>query len=150
MPLFNSRWITAPAHIEDHNLIMTTTTTTTYRLPLAAHNARYLVQQHKALPQSYKPPMPTTFVMETRNDVEDREEPPRPVFRRRQVWLDEDDELNDIWSLKRANPVIDEDDEEPNVYESPSKRPRVLQLQPSCSDDEEPPLFDIAQLWQRP
>jgi hypothetical protein len=41
------------------------------------------------------------------------------IFRRR---MDADDVMEDMWTLKRANAFIDEDDEAPEIYASPSKR----------------------------
>jgi hypothetical protein len=59
----------------------------------------------------------------------------RETFRTQRVWLDEDDERRDLWTLKRANPVFDDDDkedkgylEEAYRYESPSKRSRFQTL----------------------
>lgn len=90
-------------------------------------------------------------------DVENRDEAPddetdsdNAVFRVRHVWLEESDELNDLWTLKRANPVLDSsssddenDDEE--LYESPSKRLRAQKLRWEDEDEDgEPSLIDPA------
>jgi hypothetical protein len=63
------------------------------------------------------------------------EEGAREAFRTQRVWLDGDDERRELWTLKRANPVFDDDErdgevdlEEANLYESPSKRSRVQTL----------------------
>jgi hypothetical protein len=45
------------------------------------------------------------------------------IFRRQ--WIAETEELDDMWTLKRASPIFDEDEQ---PYESPSKRSRTTQL----------------------
>jgi hypothetical protein len=56
------------------------------------------------------------------------------AFRTQRVWLDEDDERSDFWTLKRANPIFDKDekevdeDEDESCSESPSKRSRYQTL----------------------
>lgn len=60
----------------------------------------------------------------------------KSAFRPRTVWKDEDDALTELWTLKRANPVFDADDEDEEqalvdelqqLYASPSKRNKLEQ-----------------------
>lgn len=53
------------------------------------------------------------------------------AFRPKTVWLDANDELDSMWTLKRANPITDENDDENDYlsqYQSPTKRSRVQTL----------------------
>jgi len=52
------------------------------------------------------------------------------VFRRRRVWLDEGDERNDLWTIKRANPLTSNSDGGELVcnYTRPSSEIRVQRL----------------------
>ncbi|GKY94829.1 hypothetical protein MPSEU_000448100 [Mayamaea pseudoterrestris] len=75
------------------------------------------------------------------DDVRSEEDAPRrdddddaPAFRHRTVWADP--ELNDLWTLKRATPIMDENDhDEFAVMESPTKKSRVQTLVWSNSVD---------------
>jgi len=59
-----------------------------------------------------------------RSGSEPEEQP--SIFRTQSSFVNDGDELNDLWTLKRANPVLLEDDHEDDddlsEYESPSKR----------------------------
>lgn len=65
--------------------------------------------------------------------------------------MDSRDESNeedqDMWTLKRASPVIDDDDEEFYAYESPSKK---VKTQTICweSNVSEGSSFDLSSLFQ--
>jgi hypothetical protein len=62
---------------------------------------------------------------ETREDIEEYD---ISVFRRQ--WESHSENQEDMWTLKRANPICDEDEcEEQTPYESPSKRSRTSTLQ---------------------
>lgn len=76
-----------------------------------------------------------SFDQAENRDGDDSEEWAREPFRTQPVWLDEDDGRSGLWTLKRANPVFDENDETETDeedaaqwYESPSKRSRVQTL----------------------
>ena len=76
-----------------------------------------------------------SFDQAENRDGDDSEEWAREPFRTERVCLDEDDERSGLWTLKRANPVFDENDDnetdeqdEAQWYESPSKRSRVQTL----------------------
>ena len=66
------------------------------------------------------------------------------IFRERSsVWAEsrdpsDNEEEADLWSLKRASPIADEDDEEFTYYESPSKKAKVQTIfwDSRMSDDE--------------
>ena len=52
-----------------------------------------------------------------------------PAFRQRSVWTDSNPDLADLWTLKRATPIMDEnDDEDYSNYQSPTKKSRVQML----------------------
>jgi hypothetical protein len=64
------------------------------------------------------------------------------IFRQPSQAEESNSELEDMWTLKRANPIfsiLDEDDEEDEaeLYASPSKRPRtqMLSLADQVSDE---------------
>mmetsp|Transcript_8194 Transcript_8194/g.11816 ORF Transcript_8194/g.11816 Transcript_8194/m.11816 type:complete len:143 (-) Transcript_8194:251-679(-) len=59
------------------------------------------------------------------------QEEPRPVFRE-SPFLSMDNQLQDMLTLKRANPIFDSEDEED--YESPTKRVRTFDA--DTRDDE--------------
>ena len=76
-----------------------------------------------------------SFDQAENRDGDDSEEWAREPFRTQRVCLDEDDERSSLWTLKRANPVFDENDgnetdeeDDAQWYESPSKRSRVQTL----------------------
>jgi hypothetical protein len=62
-----------------------------------------------------------------------------PAFRMRTVWGDTSLELNDLWTLKRATPIVDENDRDDyaEIYQSPTKKSRVQTLSWSNSVDTE-------------
>ena len=68
----------------------------------------------------------------------DRECSEKRVFRTE--WETSDPQLDSMWTLKRANPVADSDDDEfHEMYESPSKRSRkTLELFDSLLREGEP------------
>lgn len=95
------------------------------------------VVQTRTTTTQHKPTNRVT--VENRDGSDTEESASEEVFRTQRVWLDEDDDLNSLWTLKRANPVVDaeEEDEVPHYYESPSKRSRLQKLSWNdevCSD----------------
>lgn len=109
------------------------------RSPLTATHNRRRPLLNNYLQQDEKPPKIPKSLSDTRADLRwearnDEEE--RQVFRRRQVWLDDEDEQNQMWTIKRANPVLDDDEDCDDVdvvvvkedYQSPFKKARVLSL----------------------
>lgn len=144
------------------------------RMPLSAHNRRRYVfhSSHDDASTVFKTvkdkPIATTKSNESRklaraNPISDEESPrflstlaerrredeepveaPAPVFRRRTSWLNDSSEMDALWTLKRANPVFDSDDEDElqDEYASPPKRSRVqtLDWDQLWSSDEEPML----------
>jgi hypothetical protein len=73
-----------------------------------------------------------SFDQAENREGDDSEEWAREPFRTQRVWLDEDDERSGLWTLKRANPVFDEnetdEEDESQRYESPPKRSRAQTL----------------------
>lgn len=67
-------------------------------------------------------PLSMSFIKETRTEESEELEGLPSIFRRR-VALDQDE--NDLFALKRANPVYDSDDED--CMSTPSKRQRTSQ-----------------------
>jgi len=72
----------------------------------------------------------------TKAQIKANLESQKSAFRPRTVWKDEDDALTELWTLKRANPVFDAEDEDEEqalvdelqqLYASPSKRNKVEQ-----------------------
>mmetsp|Transcript_16787 Transcript_16787/g.24827 ORF Transcript_16787/g.24827 Transcript_16787/m.24827 type:complete len:145 (+) Transcript_16787:270-704(+) len=101
-----------------------------------------------SLLRSYSAPMPQSPSLEVANQDNDQEQIVVPqsekinIFRTTSDEVDE--ELEDMWTLKRANPVFDEDDDDFEV--SPSKRARTFtyfDAVPESRDDElsEPQLI---------
>ena len=82
-------------------------------------------QQQKQQPKKAERPIDAEHQLAEKVSESHEDEPATQVFRRRQVWLNEDDELDSMWTIKRANPVFDGDDEEDELqmmYGSPKKR----------------------------
>lgn len=61
------------------------------------------------------------------------------IYRREWEVADADADQDSMWTLKRANPICDSDDEEDHIYESPTKRSRkTLELHDSILKPDEP------------
>src|SRR3569623_1886698 len=116
---------------------MTATTVSHLRLPFSSSINRHrdmLSQQedkpkhkhvNKMIPTRAAPLLSQQHSYSTcvvNRDGSDTEESGREVYRTQRVWMDEEDELNNLRTLKRANPVFDceDDDEDPHFYESPT------------------------------
>lgn len=84
-----------------------------------------------------------------RSESQTYEEQIKAIFRERSSFYAESrdaiepEEDNDLWTLKRASPLADEEDEEYTSYESPSKKSKSENLfwDTRLSDSD---LFDIA------
>ncbi|GKY93018.1 hypothetical protein MPSEU_000270200 [Mayamaea pseudoterrestris] len=131
------------------------------RMPLSAHNRQkyfddycnhYYQQQELGITKTSMPQQTLASSLssmltiranaETKpDDVRSEEDSPRrdddddaPAFRHRTVWADP--ELNDLWTLKRATPIMDEHDQDDfAIMESPTKKSRVQTLVWSNSVD---------------
>lgn len=118
------------------------------RLPLATHNRRPILttlqttksnnsscrgvfSSKEALTTS-SPPTTTDYTAhsEPENRSEDCEPFPNSIFRsQRRHWSGQTFDLEEMWTLKRANPVCDTDEDEAQQdYASPSKRTRTTAL----------------------
>jgi hypothetical protein len=94
------------------------------------------------------------LVAPVESSKEDLTEP--SIFRTDSSWSTMDAEQEEMWTLKRANPIYDSDDEDEESMESPSKRLRntYFDVIPEARDDEEDfeddrqikPLFMQAQI----
>jgi hypothetical protein len=127
---------------------MTASPFTPIRLPLSTHNRRlrtgHSLSQDKPMKQQL-----TSFVRKNVSEEEIMKEEisceqscTENIFRQPSHEEDSNSELEDMWTLKRANPIfsiLDEDDEEDEaeLYASPSKRPRtqMLSLADQVSDE---------------
>ena len=75
------------------------------------------------------------------------------IFRERELaWSEsrdavETEEEDDVWSLKRASPVTEDDDEEFMAYESPSKKSKVETIFWETRLDDSKP-FELAALME--
>jgi hypothetical protein len=111
-------------------------TATTIRLPLSTHNRRqravYLLSQKNPIKQS------VNFVRKSINEEEiskeehSCEQSNLNIFRQASWAQDANSEMEDMWTLKRANSVFsvldlddDELDAEAELYASPTKRART-------------------------
>ena len=118
--------------ISDDNHLQDTAILKPSQLKLAA--TRLPVPRHEAAADDDRTEE-ETLTRSCTEDQDDNDEEEsvsmRPAFRTRTIWKDVDDELDSLWTLKRASPITDANDEEEDYlsqYQSPAKRSRVQTL----------------------
>ena len=92
-----------------------------------------------------EPTVSSVNISENREGVE--EELNSSIFRTRTAWHEERSEMEEMWTLKRANPISGaSDDELEEEYASPSKRARttVLSWEHRILDDDDEPIVLLA------
>jgi len=135
-----------------------TATPARLRLPLTTHNRRRCAvhpepQEKTKTNQSSNRAILRTSSFDAKIDyvsVAEKEQvhPETETIFRQTVWTEEEDEMEELWTLKRANPITDEsEDVVERTYASPSKRQRTQQLDWKDKVPEEAPyLLDMSVL----
>lgn len=129
------------------------------RLPLSTHNRRRRAVDITCNHQSDKSsastmplkekmhafPQPDCTASENRQDVQEETSSNNSNSIFRSTWLDDQrNDLEDMWTLKRANPISEEEEDELHEeYASPPKRTRTNVLswkQRILDDDDDEPI----------